>query len=375
MDELSEVRRRCAVPGPSAETLARGRAQLWALVEQERASTAPQGRPAGRRAWPRLTGRPARGLRWPAFGLGLTGAVAAITLLLSQTAQLPNPPSTPPNPQHILLAAAASAAKQSANGDWWGIKLTRGIRTDEPHGRYTLQVTATEATWIHVTEQDSHWIVQRYDGARPATPKDEQAWRADGSPTTWIYPNGGTGSALSLGADPERLTAAPGAVRSDESADVNWRLMLAGKPLTSMDDLPDDPERLRALLELPAGETADLLNNLASLIVHVPVSSKVRAAAYELMASLPAVSAQGQVTDQLGRTGQAVVYPRPDHVRPGREVRERLIVDPATGAALALETLTPDTHEIVQFTAVESTTWTDQKPDLPNPHPLDEKTQ
>ncbi|MEU8245124.1 CU044_5270 family protein [Nonomuraea sp. NPDC048916] len=377
MDDLSAVRQQCAVPGPSAETVARGRARLWALVEEERASTAPSSSQVdGRRAQPRSAGRSAQGKWWPAFGLGLTGAVAAITLLLPQAAQPPTPPSTRPNPQQILLAAATSVAKQPADGDWWGIKLIKGLRISEPRGRYELQVTAAEETWIQVAEQDdSHWTVRRYHGARPATPQDEQAWQADGSPTTWSYQDGGAGRAPLLGADPERLAAAPGTARSDESADVNWRLMLAGKPLTRMDDLPEDPERLRALLEPPAGDTTDLLNNLATLIVHVPVSPKVRAAAYQLMASLPAVTAQGQVTDQLGRTGQAVVYPRPDHQRSGREVRTRLIVDPTTGAPLALETLTPDSLEIVEFTAVESTVWTDRKPDLPNPHPLDEKTQ
>jgi hypothetical protein len=301
--------------------------------------------------------------------------VAVVTLVLSQAAQPPAPPPTRPSAQQILLAAAVSVGEQPANGDWWGIKLIRGVRLREPGGMYTLQVTEAEETWIQAAQQESHWTVRQYLGARPATLSDEQAWQADGSPTAWTYRDGGVGRALLLGADPERLSAAPRHARSDEWADTSWRLMLADKPLTAMEELPEDPEQLRALLQPPRGDTTALLNNLAALIVHRPVSSQVRAAAYKLMASLPAVTAEGQATDQLGRTGQAIVYLQPDTEHPGRQERMRLIVDPVTGAPLALEELTPDTHEIVEFSAVESTAWTDQKPNLPNPHPLGENTQ
>ncbi|GAA2300324.1 hypothetical protein GCM10010149_56720 [Nonomuraea roseoviolacea subsp. roseoviolacea] len=427
MDDLSAVRERCAVPGPSAETKARGRARLWALIEEERsgsvraghegsahpgpadhagppapprshpAGTSRSGRPGDGPAWgsarwrsgmsgrggarggrpPAASGRagrrPMRAALWPALGMGLAGAAAAVTLVLSSAAPPPAAPPARPSAQQILLAAATSAARQPADGDWWGDKLVRGVRVREPAGRYTLQVTGSEQTWIPVAKQDSYWLVQRYLGARPATPRDEQAWRADGSPTAWTYEKTTTGAAVMVGADPDRLEAAPGPAESTESADVDWRIMFAGKPLTKMDDFPADPVRLRALLEPRPGATAALLANLTSLIAHVPVSPATRAAAYELMASLPGVTAQGEVTDQLGRTGQAVAYTGPDPLRSEREVRTRLIVDSATGAPLAVETLAADTGEIIRFTAVESIGWTDRKPDLPDPHPLDDE--
>ncbi|GAA3790366.1 hypothetical protein GCM10022226_06640 [Sphaerisporangium flaviroseum] len=351
MDDLSAVREEVrAVPGPSQETVARGRARLHAHIARERAP----------RRSPRLT----------TVSMGLAGAAAAAALVLSSAA----PPSLPapvrPTAQQILLAAATSVAKQPNDGAWWGNNLVRGIRVREPGNRYTLQVTASEETWIPVGKQDSHWIVRRYLGARPATPQDEAAWQADGSPSVWPYQNGAPGTLL--GADPDRLEAAPGQAESHESADVNWRLMFASKPLTKMDELPASPEKLRALLEPAPGDVPGLLENLASLIVYVPVPSEVRAAAYQLMASLPGVTAQGRATDQLGRSGQAVVYRQPDFTRPDRAIQTRLIVDSATGAPLAVETLTPDSGELIRFTAVKQSTWTDQKPDLPNPHPLKE---
>uniref|UniRef100_UPI003F497B39 CU044_5270 family protein n=1 Tax=Nonomuraea bangladeshensis TaxID=404385 RepID=UPI003F497B39 len=352
-----------------------------ALIEQERALTGGGARTGGRRSVLRSARKTTGRGRRPAFGLGLTAAaaVAAATLVLVQAVQPPVPQATRPSAREVLLAAAVSAGQQPADGDWWGIKLIRGVRLREPGDRYTLQVTAAEQTWIQAARRESHWTVEQYLGARPATPPDEQAWRADGSPTVWTYRDGGVGRALLLGADHERLTAAPGEARSDERADTNWRLMLAGDPpaeLTTLEELlPTDPERLRTLLQPSRGTPTDLMNNLADLIVHVPVSSRTRAAAYQLMASLPGVTGEGETTDQLGRTGQAITYLRPDTEHPRRQERTRLIVDPATGAPLALEELTPDTGEIVEFSAVESITWTDQKPELPNPHRLTDDTQ
>ncbi|MEV0150754.1 MULTISPECIES: CU044_5270 family protein [unclassified Nonomuraea] len=368
MDDLSAVRERCAVPGPSAETKARGRARLWALIEGEHAgSVLTEHVERSRRS------RPTRAALWPALGTGLAGAAAAVTLVLSSAAPPPAAPPTRPSAQQILLAAATSAARQPADGDWWGNKIVRGVRIREPGGRYDLQVTGAEETWIPLAKQDTHWLVQRYLGARPATPRDEEAWRAGGSPTAWTYEKTTTGAATMVGADPDRLEAAPGPAESTESADIDWRIMFAGKPLTRMGDFPTDPSRLRAALEPKPRPTAALLGDLVSLILHVPVSPETRAAAYELMASLPGVTAQGEVADQLGRTGQAVAYTGPDSPFSNHEVRKRLIVDSTTGAPLAVETISPETGEIVRFTAVESSVWTDQRPDLPNPHPLDDE--
>ncbi|GAA3544574.1 hypothetical protein GCM10022419_025980 [Nonomuraea rosea] len=348
MDDLSAVRERLAVPGPSAKTVAQGRGRLLELIAEERA--------------PR-----ARAARWTTFGLGLAGAAAAALVITSSAAP---EPVAPPTARQILLAAATSVARQPAEGAWWGNKLVRGARFHDPTGRYVLQTATAEETWIQAGEMTRpHWIVQRYLGAEPATPQDEQAWRAAGSPTSWAYRTVNPGD---LAGNPFDVEAAPGAAESHESADVEWRLLFTGKTLTRMDELPADPAKLRALLETEPGDVRNLLYNLQSLIVYVPVPSEVRATAYRLMASLPGVVAQGPATDQLGRTGPAVLYQDPTERRHDKPVQTRLIMDGTTGEPLSVETLTPDTGELISFVAIEQSVWTDSKPDLPNPQPLNE---
>ncbi|TMR17944.1 hypothetical protein ETD86_22745 [Nonomuraea turkmeniaca] len=289
----------------------------------------------------------------------------AVAVVLSATA--PPPPAAPLTARQILLAAASSVAGRPAEGAWWGNKLIRGARFHDPTRAYVLQTTTREETWIPAGEiTEPHWTVQQYLGARPATARDEAAWRAAGSPTSWAYR---TSNRTDLAGNPFDVEAAPGEAESFESADVDWRLLFTGKTLTSMDELPSDQERLRTLLEPAPGDVAGLLHNLQSLIAYVPVPSDVRATAYRLMASLPGVVAQGSVTDQLGRTGQAVVYRQPDPDRPGKDVQTRLIVDSTTGEPLAVETLTGDTGELMSFTAIEQSVWTDRKPEFPNPQP------
>ncbi|PZG21398.1 hypothetical protein C1J01_06945 [Nonomuraea aridisoli] len=303
-----------------------------------------------------------RAARWTAFGLGLASAATAAAVLLSTAAP---EPVAPPSARQILLAAATSVAKQPADGSWWGNKLVRGARFHDPTGRYVIQTATAEETWIPVGEMtEPHWIVQRYLGAKPATPEDEAAWRAAGSPRSWTYK---TVNPNDLAGNPFDVEAAPGEPESFESRDVDWRLLSTGKTLDAMDELPATPEGLRALLA-PSGDVDLLLENLQSLIAYIPVSSEVRAAAYRLMASLPGVIARGAVTDQLGRTGQAVEYRRPHPRRAGHHVRVRLIVDQVTGEPLSVETLTDDTGELQSFVAVEESVWTDREPDFPNPY-------
>ncbi|WP_049560629.1 CU044_5270 family protein [Nonomuraea sp. SBT364] len=345
MDDLSAVRELLSPPGPSRETVVRGRDRLLTEIAHERPpSRTPHDRP-GRRA--------VRAARWGTFGLASAAAAAAVVLSSAPPAEPP-----PPDARTVLLAAATSAARQPAEGAWWGNKLVRGVRFRDPGDRYTLQQTATEETWLPTGKMTApHWIVLRYLGVEPATPEDEAAWRADGSPTRWSYPYGNGGG---LGGDSYEVEAAPGEARSIRQEDVDWRLLAAGRPLTRMAELPATPEGLRALLGPGTGE---LTANLGSFVLEMPVPAETRAAAYRLMASLPGVTARGEVTDQLGRTGQAIVYRDPADDRD-----KRLIFNVATGAPLALETLMPS-GEPAQFTAVAESVWTDQLPDLPNPEP------
>ncbi|MFJ8538871.1 CU044_5270 family protein [Streptomyces sp. NPDC093591] len=77
--------------------------------------------------------------------------------------------------------------------------------------------------------------------------------------------------------------------------------------------------------------TSELLDATKILLDHWTLGARESAALARLLADAEGLRPAGQVTDRLGRRGQAYVYDRSD-------TREMLIMDPATGAVLGLET-------------------------------------
>ncbi len=90
-----------------------------------------------------------------------------------------------------------------------------------------------------------------------------------------------------------------------------------------------------------------------ALILDLPVSSQVRAGAYRMLAGVDGLRLVGPATDQRGRAGLAVAYQRGAN-------QDRLIVDPATGQALALEAWHGGT--LMHYTVIEEGRYTDDKP-------------
>lgn len=325
MDEQAAVRELLAVPPPSQEAVAAWRERLLTEITADtpvRPARTPVLRTRKRAAW-------------TAVLTGLAGIAAATALLLSSVPQASGA-------QTILLAAATQVAKAPDQGSWWGSELVKGKRFYDPAGRYQLEQTRSEETWIPADLEAMTWIAQRELGVRPLTPQDEVAWRADGSPTAWTYDKGTPGE--------REVVAAPGEREVFSTEDWDWRIVFAGRPLTRMDEIPDTPEGLRALL----GEQ-ELARRTTEIIAYFPVSAEVRAAAYRLLASLPGVSAAGEVKDPLGRPGQAIEYPGDPAA-----TRVRLVIDQSTGAPLAVETYAAD-GRLTDFTAIKDSRWTDKK--------------
>ncbi|MFI6321526.1 hypothetical protein ACIBG8_28585 [Nonomuraea sp. NPDC050556] len=319
MDEHAAVRELLAAPPPSPEAIAAWREQLMTEVN------AAEGR--GRR----------RTAVWTSALTGLLGAAAAVVMLLTST---PAQHTTQHTARDILLAAATEAAKAPDQGSWWGVRLVKGSQYRDPGDRYLLERRRTEETWIPADPEGSTWIAQQELGVEPVTPQDEAAWRADGSPATWTYKAGKPGEWY--------LDAAPGKVELSQTEDWDWRVVASGKPLTGIGQIT--PEELRGLL----GEEQTAMR-AAEVVAYYPVSAEVRAAAYRLLASLSGVSAAGKATDRLGRTGEAVEYPGAQ-----TDTTERLIIDPATGAALSIETRTKGL--LTDFTLVQESHWADSNP-------------
>ncbi|MFI6787511.1 CU044_5270 family protein [Nonomuraea sp. NPDC050383] len=408
-DDLDAVRALLGTPEPSLDTVLEGRTRLLAALArdsgdadagtdasaagaQDRGPAEPRivhgglvprapGRTAGRRS--RTGGRV--GGRLAAAGAGL--AVAA-TILVAATVAAPGGPvigarpGTPPSAastargtpvaspagtadaREVLLAAADAVAGAPAAGAYWRTTtVTRWQLSDKTRG-YVFELGLEEDQWLARRPGDKSWKVRRYLGARPVTPADEAAWRAAGSPGSWRATTG------------EAVEAAPGQPHVSELRG-KWKGSGGDllKGLMTWEDLaaiPAGPAKLREYLE--AGirertasptESDDRLRDAVVRIVcaRVATSPEVRASAYRLLASMPGLRAEGEVTDVLGRRGQAVVY------RLGAG-EERLVVDTRTGLPLGRD-WTPDAPAdgdptvLRQRTAYRNLGWTGERPDLP----------
>ncbi|MEU4834678.1 hypothetical protein [Streptosporangium sp. NPDC023615] len=102
------------------------------------------------------------------------------------------------------------------------------------------------------------------------------------------------------------------------------------------------------------------------IISTLPVSPEARASAYRVLASLPGMRAEGEVTDPLGRRGQALGYRA--EVGPGVFSDFRLVVDPGNGLPLTkiqtYVTRLADGRqvEISHSTSYRTIGWTDERP-------------
>ncbi|MFD4877142.1 CU044_5270 family protein [Streptomyces sp. NPDC058420] len=122
---------------------------------------------------------------------------------------------------------------------------------------------------------------------------------------------------------------------------------------------PHDVARLRAYLQETAYSktpltTPELLSAVGELLDHWTLGARESAALARLLAGADGLRPVGEVTDRLGRSGQAYVYQRSGS-------RLMLIMDPATGAVLGMEsTFTKDQPEygVKAGDVMEYSAWT-----------------
>jgi hypothetical protein len=396
MDELSMVRELLAAPlPPSPEVTARAGHRLAERI-------GGPGRPATRR-WSRRA-------RWTA-GLaavtaGLAGTLAVTTGLASSwighsggqarsgsglvTSERPFGPLTDQPAGTYLTALAARVAQAPAGtGRYWcilgisgqldaigsaGQELVLSGLDEKPSPvsdyRYTIDARQANDDCFAISGDTSRNVGGYFQdlGAQPATAADAAAWRRDGSPAwhAW-YANG------------QLIPARPGP-----------RQRLGGKPgqqpWGSGTTLPGSPAQLRQMLlaSVPApgdslvrheeqafGESyaqvrdQDLFRETRVLLLD-PLPPAVRAAAYQVLATVPGVHMKTGVTDPDGRRGTALWVgsdyspgPDPDHV---------IVVDPVSGLLLADEWLAaqPDgvyaVGTLTQYAVWEYPGWSNKLP-------------
>ncbi|MGA5765078.1 CU044_5270 family protein [Nonomuraea bangladeshensis] len=298
----------------------------------------------------------------PAWGLALAGAAAAA--VAAAAVVLPGGGATPPprapavaatenapavvektrlSAREVLLAAAANAGRQAeAEGDWWHTAtVTRTLFTAT--GGYRVESRGRDEMWTPRATGGEQWSRGQSLGAAPASEADRQAWEAAGSPAEFEVKVPGKRGALTM-------PAAPGKVRTDRSPLVDGdKVFWLGRNVTMKDlrGLPDEPEALRAWLlrsyeghdtesdGVPMASDVWLFKVSAGLITDMPVTPKVRGAAFRMLAGLDTVEVTEDVTDAEGRTGTAVSIE--ERIKGGVVLRNRLVFDEATGRGLANE--------------------------------------
>ncbi|MBB3729204.1 CU044_5270 family protein [Nonomuraea dietziae] len=366
MDEITLLSQSLPdAPPPSAEATARARASVLA-AERE---AGPRPKPA----------RVRRGARWTwgwTVGAAMATAtvVTAVVALVSSMATVTAPVLVRPTGIDLLLQIADSAARQPATeGAYWHTKAVDGgsFRTGEPP--YTFEAQSTREVW-QPRDLADHALTENWTRfVRPASPQDEQAWRAAGAPEK-VRPVCMEGDDC----EPIRITDVPSDCSYEWKVEDGY-LPQRGVGEFTVEDLrklPDDPERLREALkpyhqiwyDRGFEQSFEEFLPTASGLLELPIEPGTRAALLRLLATLPETKVHGETVDPLGRPGLSVSFGEKGTVLvSGKEetpVQNRTVLDLTTGMPLADLDVDP-TGRIAGYEAMEIAQWTDLRPEEP----------
>ncbi|MFJ2028563.1 CU044_5270 family protein [Streptosporangium sp. NPDC087985] len=377
MDELNLLARSLPdAPPPSAEVVEKARARL----------SAAQHGPVR----PGRTDR--RGLAW-GWTLGAAAATVAVIMavatLVSNVTAAPAPVLVPAGGNDALLRLADQVAKlPDEGGDYWRRPLLNNGLIRVRAGGETFNVLSSSRIdlWQPRDPRDPVQVEQWELSVRPATPADERAWRAAGSPVTVqrvCTPGTRAGDCTEV-----RLRSKPSGcvyTRAAEPGGVLGDRRLGELTLADLAALPGDAGQLREKLrtfwktrqDSQSKDSFEEFLSTSSALLELPVRPSVRAAALRLLAGLPTTNVRGSITDPLGRPGIAVTFVKSEgfFAEFGTDqVAERYttILDPRTGTVLAhssiaaesVEGLAKGTFMHYQAWAPEAG-WTSERPERP----------
>ncbi|WP_436760951.1 CU044_5270 family protein [Streptosporangium sp. V21-05] len=387
-------------------------------AELSRAMAWPRRAPAGRR-----TARPGWGL-----GLGLAGAAAAVTAVAvtvsatggtvpdvssiqadpgrtifnpstsgpsasipstsSPSASAPQAGQAELSSRSVLLAAAHGAARQpdTTGAYWHTASVTRNL-SEAADGDYTVVERTRNEAWTPSATGEDRWDRTWSLGAQLASPEDEAAWRRAGSPSKIkIEVPGKQGGRLGGYV----LSTEPGEAKDSHAPLLGGdKVFWLGRNVTMKDlrGLPDDPDDLKTWLlrsyrgmsteaDIPMASDAWLFSVAVGLVTEMPITPKVRGAAFRMLADLKTIKVARGVTDAEGRTGSAVSIEERARAKANVKgadgvLRNRLIFDEATGGALATESVVVkpgglqagfEPGTVWHSQTVLEAGWTDEKP-------------
>ncbi|MFG2550911.1 CU044_5270 family protein [Streptomyces sp. NPDC048581] len=246
-----------------------------------------------------------------AWGLAATAVVGALVSALLFTGQTTAPAVAAPRPLLVqadstpvsLKTLAERAQAAAADGS---PKLRKGT---------------------HVQS----WSIGMSDNKPPITLPEERIvrWNADDSHTEIVVATDPRHPGRPVLGEEGKLVE-DGHVLSEQTYPPSWSDAPPQSPP------PTDVAHLRAYLQEAAYSktplnTRELIDAVASLLGTWTLGARESATVARLLAETEGLRPLGQVTDRLGRRGLAYVYDL-------SATREMLIMDPATGAVLGLET-------------------------------------
>ncbi|GAA2656004.1 hypothetical protein GCM10010400_11000 [Streptomyces aculeolatus] len=363
---------------------------------------------------------PRRTLRRPyAWGGGLLAGATAVTLLIV-SATSGSGPAEPPDHWELdavapragdaadsaLLAAAHTAATQDVvqDGRYWRVyyEMWQQLAARDTGEKYGIAGGARET---HSTDTETGEFCgsgQNFPFA-PASADDREAWEKDGSPNpvsvtidlATAVPRVfkvGPGDRMPLWADDDvmgsfvKVWPRAGSPTLKPTHEAPFLLGGRGLGLEQLNALPTDPEALRDELltgytgkakAAPGSRETFLFDAARTLLLDVPVSGEVQAAAFRMLAGLEGVTVIDDVTDVAGRKGTAVTLATPGEN--GGTLQDRLIFDKATARGLTADTvvIVPagdyadyKAGAIISAESVEKSEWTDSKMPRPCPVPM-----
>jgi hypothetical protein len=374
MDDMRMIRNFLKEAPPSAEVVAEGRRRL---AEGPARDTARK----RRRLWRGLT--------------VLGAATAAVGLAIGLSGGPASPkreePVGPLSARQVLLTAAESAAHTPSNGKgaYWFTHFQTGSATvvTGRAGRYVVYQRSEQKDWTDAHSpartnaetkagrggSTTHYFGEKDLGTHPIGAANVAAWRRDGSPARWSVPIPGHSPAHIS------MTAGPWEIHKEQTA---FNEAFGDGSLEELGALPTDPARLRARFLSETQRSQGGRQSYQSpdqwafdaagyLLTNEPVPTRVRVAAYRVLAALPGVRTAGTVPDPLGRVGTAVELRGVS----GPGTNDRIIVEPSTGRLLARESFAVaptagyPAGTMLAWQALVDAGWTDRAPghatDLP----------
>lgn len=288
----------------------------------------------------------------PVWGLSLAGAAAAVTAVAvvisgGSAGTAPRAPSASASAsasaapialsaKTVLLAAAEQAERTPAvTGDWWHSVSVSWTLLKADKGGYMVADRRRSEHWTPLATGKEQWSRSQMLGAEPL---DRAAWEKAGSPKEIAVRIAHKGHYA--------LSTEPGKVDIGHSPLVDGdKVFWLGKNVTMKDllGLPSEPDKLKAWLlrsyeghdtesDQPMGSDDWLFAVTNGLIMDMPVTPQVRAAAFRMLADLDSIEVTAGVTDAEGRKGTAVSIEQSG-------LQRRLIIDESTGQALTSETV------------------------------------